>query len=73
MNIYDATEIAYKNGYAKGFEDDKAEAIREIFEEIEKLTFSFGYGVRSDHTLAHTRSIDDDLLAERKKKYTEGR
>lgn len=31
MNIYDATEIAYRNGYEQG----KADATREIFEEIE--------------------------------------
>ena len=72
MDIHTATEVAYKNGYAKGFEDGKAEAIREIFEEIDNLTFSFGYGVRSDHTVARTRSIDDDLFAELKKKRTEG-
>lgn len=30
MNIHDATEQAYENGYAKG----KADAVREIFEEI---------------------------------------
>ena len=52
--------------------ETKQEIAREIFDEIEKVTFSFGYGVRSDHTVAHTRSIDDDLLAELKKKYTEG-
>lgn len=48
------------------------EIARKIFEEIENLTFSFGYGVRSDHTVARTRSIDDDLFAELKKKRTEG-
>jgi hypothetical protein len=47
----------------------KSEVAREIFEEIERLTFSFGYGVRSDHTVAHTRSIDDDLFKELEKKY----
>lgn len=47
----------------------KTEIAREIFEEIEKLTFSFGFGVRGDHTVAHTRTVDDDLLAELKKKY----
>ena len=72
MDIHTATEVAYKNGYAKGFADGKTEAAREIFDEIDHLTFSFGYGVRRDHTVTHTRSIDDDLLAERKKKYTEG-
>ena len=49
----------------------RAEVAREIFEEIEKTTFSFGYGVRADRTVAHTRTVDDDLLAELKKKYTE--
>lgn len=33
MNIYDATEQAFKNGYAKA----KAEVAREIFEDIKKL------------------------------------
>ena len=28
MNIYDATEQAYKNGYAKGFEDGKKDGVR---------------------------------------------
>ena len=32
MNIHDATEQAYKNGYAQG----KADAAREIFEELNK-------------------------------------
>jgi hypothetical protein len=27
MNIYDATETAYKNGYAKGYADGKGEPI----------------------------------------------
>ena len=46
--------------------------VEKIFAEIEKTTFSFGYGVRADRTVAHTRTVDDDLLAELKKKYTEG-
>lgn len=33
MNIYTATEVAYKNGYEQG----RAVTAREIFEEIEKL------------------------------------
>lgn len=68
MNIYTATEIAYKNGYELG----RVVTAREIFEEIEKMTFSFGYGVRSDRSVAKTRSIDNDFLAELKKKYMEG-
>ena len=28
MNIYDATEQAYKNGYAKGLKDARAEVVR---------------------------------------------
>jgi hypothetical protein len=27
MNVHDATEAAYRNGYAKGYEDGKANAI----------------------------------------------
>lgn len=68
MNKHTATEVAYKNGYEQG----RAVTAREIFEEIEKITFSFGYGVRSDHSVAKTRSIDDDFLAELKNKYTGG-
>lgn len=33
MNEHNATEIAYKNGYAKG----KIDCAREIFEELEKF------------------------------------
>ena len=36
MNKHTATEIAYKNGYAKGLADGKGEVAREIFAEIDK-------------------------------------
>lgn len=49
--------------------DLKRETAKEIFEEIENITFSFGYGVRHDRTVARTRSIDDDRLSEFKQKY----
>ena len=35
MNIHDATEQAYQNGYQKG----NADAAREIFNEIDKITY----------------------------------
>lgn len=31
MNIYDATEQAYKNGYAKGYEDGKREVLERLY------------------------------------------
>ena len=31
MNIYDATEQAYKNGYAKGYEDGKREVLEKLY------------------------------------------
>ena len=37
MDIHTATEVAYKNGYAKGFADGKTEVAREIFEDIEVI------------------------------------
>lgn len=39
MNIHDATETAYKNGYEQG----KADVAREIFEEIEDVINNIGY------------------------------
>ena len=39
MNNHDATEIAYKNGYEKGYADGKDEIAREIFQEIENLIY----------------------------------
>ena len=58
MNERDATEIAFKNGYAK--------AVREIFEEIEKhlVTGTTYYG----HCI---HSIGVTTFAELKKKYME--
>lgn len=56
MNEHDATEIAYKNGYKK--------AAEEIFAEIEKhKTIPFG---------AKCEVIPFYVIAELKKKYTEG-
>lgn len=57
MNPHDATEIAYKNGYEQG----KADAAREIFEEIEQET--------KNHGICYTQR----KIAELKKKHTEGR
>lgn len=73
MNPYDATEAAYKNGYA--------DAVREIFADIEKVFFKY-YETRvtySDPTLLyHIReavgfSLNEMFteIAELKKKYTE--
>lgn len=58
MNIHDATEQAYKNGYAKGFADAKAEVAMEIFEELQVLLM--------------LRMGVNEAIAELKKKYTEG-
>ena len=63
MKQYDATEIAYKNGYEKG----KADAAQEIFEEIEEL-------LKVHRISVHFNNYDaalTDVIAERKKKYTE--
>ena len=56
MNVNEATEIAYKNGYAQG----KADAAREIFEEIEREI--------KHHGICYAQR----KIAELKKKYTEG-
>ena len=63
MNEYDATEIAYKNGYEKG----KQEVAREIFEEIANMMV-LQHGFNEKQIFAH---IDFELLKELKKKYTE--
>ena len=55
MNINDATEVAYKKGYAHA----RAEVAREIFEEIEQMCIDI-YG--NFHYI---------VFAELKKKYTE--
>lgn len=57
MNEYEATEQAYRNGYAKGKED----AAREIFGEIERET--------KNHGITYTQR----KISEIKKKYTEGK
>jgi hypothetical protein len=55
MNEYDATEIAFKNGYKK--------AVRDIFEDIEKSCGTFlVFGI-------HGYAIHD--IAELKRKYAE--
>ena len=55
MNLYDATEAAYKNGYA--------DAVRDIFEEIEKA-------IGEQYPIYTVESIIK-CVAELKKKYTE--
>lgn len=47
-------------------------SVQKIFDEIEKHTFSYGYAVRNDMSVAKTRRIDEDCLLKLKKKYTEG-
>ena len=47
MNEHDATEIAYKNGYAKG----KADCAREIFAEINELKKQYASGDIDGNTL----------------------
>ncbi len=55
MKEHIATETAYKNGYKQG----RADATREIFEEIERET--------KNHGITYTQR----KIAELKKKYTE--
>ena len=62
MNIHDATEIAYKNGYDKGKED----GAKEIFREIEKLMLP----MRVDNRRVIV--IDEEELISIKKKSTRG-
>ena len=57
MNIHDATETAYRNGYEKA----KQEVAKEIFEEIERET--------KNHGISYTQR----KIAELKKKYTGGK
>lgn len=83
MNIHDATERAYRNGYAKGKED----AAREIFEEFEeeitaalKSNYKALPQVIDSDEIYHTvlGKIDalcgiDGFIAELKKKHKEGK
>lgn len=48
MNEHDATEIAYKNGYAKGKADGVTEILAEIEKEIE-LAIESNYRVKKEH------------------------
>lgn len=57
MNEHDATEIAFNNGYTK--------AVREIFEEIERLCDTHLYW-------NNCSIIQRDDIIELKKKYTRG-
>jgi hypothetical protein len=52
--------------YYEGYDEAKAEVAREIFEEIEEMLIS------SSLLLDCTMLIDTEMLAELKKKYTEG-
>ena len=61
MNIHDATETAYRNGYEKA----KAEVAREIILEIDTLICCHANGDIDDKRLYI-------LFDELKKKYTEG-
>lgn len=68
MDIHTATELAYKNGYAKGFADGKGEVAREIFEEIETCLYR-PFDDMPDDVHYQIREQDYDEI---KKKYTEG-
>ena len=83
MNIHDATEAAYKNGYAKGFADGKAEVARGIFEEIDEKIASMKYNANTPRKTVKVEELKEQVdwvlhtvipqtLAELKKKYTEG-
>lgn len=61
MNIHDATEIAYKNGYEKG----KSDSVREIFGDIERLMLPRALDNRK------VLVIDEADFEHLKKKYTE--
>ena len=66
MNEHDATEIAFKNGYEK--------AVREIFEEVEKIILenTYPYFTKDGKPCNIWKAISGyDALAELKKKYTE--
>ena len=73
MNEHDATEIAYKNGYAKAVED--------IFEEIEKAIAGMTYSARTQRKTVKVEELKEQVdwvlhevvpnrIAELKKKYT---
>jgi hypothetical protein len=61
MNIHDATEIAYKNGYEKG----KSNSAEEIFRDIERLMLPRALDNRK------VLVIDEVDFEHLKKKYTE--
>ena len=65
MNIHDATEQAYLNGYAKGRED----AAREIFGVLECIFSGIRKIEYANPTLGYMFSTIDYL----EKKYTEGK
>ena len=69
MNENDATEIAFKNGYAKG----KADCAREIIEDIASLIEKHWSDIKY-YWLMNGRSDDiRNLLKTVEKKFTEGK
>ncbi len=75
MNMHDATEQAYKNGYARG----RSEVVREIFAEIEKIInkhhsecYEFEEGDECDTAITYISYISADIDELKEKKYTEG-
>ena len=73
MNIYDATEIAFKNGYEQGRKDTASE----IFAEVDKIINDDRINRRlAERGLSVIRKIGEpnleQQLAELKKKYMGG-
>lgn len=73
MDMYTATELAYKNGYEKGYADGKTDVAKKIIEEISTYC-TYDGSTKGDYVLGYYKAINKVLrgLVELKKKYTEG-
>lgn len=69
MNIHDATETAYRNGYVKGKEDAATEIFEKLYEILRQHTEG-GYYLNGCWFPTRFDLYTEDAIAELKKKYT---
>ena len=72
MDIHTATEVAYKNGYAKGKADAAMEIIAEIDNRLHDMAMEYAKADRKD-CFCVCEMVHHRVIRPVEKKYTEGR